>query len=194
MKIVRYLFLLVSICALSGIAKADQADFHEVVLDPPPSFITYPIFSTPYSPIVFTDCAGQLPTDVKQSYEGCFSGVNRSGKDWVGVNLFFDNTGALGGQPVSCTPDQDSGGNLGPNIYSISTCSLNGGQYVLSYTGGVISNNEFFVIAEDGVDPGSFPPGTLIADTVPEPESIWLLSTGLSGAGALIARRRWMRG
>lgn len=192
MKIFRYLFLLVSFCALSGMAKADQADFHEVVLDPP-GFTTYPIFSTPYSPIVFTDCAGQLPTNVKQSYEGCFSGVNRSGKDWLGVDLVFDNTAALGGQPVNCAPDQDSLGNLGPNLYTASTCSLSGNQYVLSYTGGVIHNNDFFVIAEDGVDPASFPPGTLTAETVPEPSSIWLLSTGLSGAGTLIARRRWMR-
>ena len=191
MKIVRYLFLLVSVCMLSGIAKADQADFHMVVLDPP--FPTYPIFSTPFGPISFTDCAGQLPTNVQQSYQGCFSGVNRTGNDWLGIDLVFDNTGALGGQPVNCTPDQDSLGNPGPNLYTVSTCSLSGGQYVLSYTGGVIHNNENFVIAEDGVAPEDFPPGTMTADIVPEPGSIWLLSTGLSGAGALFARRRWMR-
>lgn len=191
MKILRYLLLLVSFCALSGMAKADQADFHMVVLDPP--FTVYPIFSTPYSPIVFSDCSGQLPTNVKQSYQGCFSGVNRSGNDWFGIDLVFDNTASLGGQPVNCSPDQDTQGNLGPNFYTGSTCSLTGSQYILSYTGGLIHNNEFFVIAEDGVDPAAFPPGTLTAETVPEPGSIWLLSTGLSGAGALVARRRALR-
>lgn len=191
MKIFRYLLLLVSFCALSGMAKADQADFHMVVLDPP--FTVYPIFSTPFSPIVFTDCTGQLPTNVKQSYEGCFSGVNRTGNDWFGVDLVFDNTTPLSGQPVNCTPDQDNQGNLGPNFYTSSTCALSGSQYVLSYTGGIIHNNDFFVIAEDGVSPDQFPNGTLTADIVPEPGSIWLLSTGLSAAGAVVARRRALR-
>ncbi len=192
MKIVRYLLVIASFCLLTGIAKADQADFHAVVLDPPP-FATYPVFSTPFSPIVFTDCAGQLPTNVVQSYDGCFTGVNRTGQDWVGLVLSFIDNAGTGGQPVGCLPD---GG--GADFFATSQCNLSGSVYTLTYTDGVIQNNEFFVIAEDGVDPESFPQGTLNAMTastgpnsvVPEPGSIWLLSSGLSAAGALVARRR----
>jgi PEP-CTERM motif len=185
MKMLRYLFAIVSFCVLAGVAKADQADFHMVVLDPPP-FATYPIFSTPFSPIVFSDCSGQLPTNVLQSYDGCFTGVNRTGNDWIGLQLTFNNNSGTNGQPVGCTLD---GG--GADFYQTPNCTFTGSQYILTYASGTIFNNEFFVIAEEGVSPDAFPPGTLEAVTaVPEPGSLWLLSTGLSAAGAFFAKHR----
>src|ERR1700750_41349 len=103
MRMSRFLIVLALICGFTTIAKADQADFRMVILDP--DFITHPIFSTPYE-FTFAPCVeGQLPTNVVSSYQGCFSGVNRTGNDWGGVEMSVINTEALGSQPASCALD-----------------------------------------------------------------------------------------
>lgn len=192
MKLAHCFLAIAMACGLTGAAKADTLDFHMVVLDPPPApgFTTVPIFTTPFT-ITFSACApGQLPTNTLGTYEGCFSGVNRTGNDWTGLDLTFANNSALGGQPAGCALD---GG--GADIYAeppAGSCDLqNESQYVLIYTGGGIENNENFVIAEDGVDPGDFPEITAtVVVATPEPDSIWLLATGLLMMGLYFANRR----
>jgi hypothetical protein len=171
---------------------ADPLDFHMVVLDPP-GFNTVPIFTTPFI-VTFSACAaGQLPTNTVGTYDGCFSGVNRTGEDWTNLELVFGNNSALNGQPAGCALD---GG--GADLFaapSSGACDLqNGSEYVLIYTGGAILNNENFVIAEDGVDPSDFPEITAsVASTAtPEPGSIWLLASGMLMTGFYVAnRRKW---
>ena len=185
MRMFRFFLILVFLCGLTGIAKADQADFRLVILDP--DFITHPIFSTPYE-FSFAPCvSGQLPTNVVSSYQGCFSGVNRTGNDWIGVELTVSNTEALGSQPTSCALDGSE------DIYSSTNCNLSSdeSQYILTFSLGNIPNNGNFVIAEDGVDPSLFPTVTLVAVTspVPEPSSILFLSTGLFCAALFFLRR-----
>lgn len=183
MKMFRWLLAIAMVCGLTNVAKANQ-DFHMVVLDP---FATTPIFTTPFQ-FSFGACvAGQLPTNVKNSYEGCFSGVNRTGQDWTGLEMVFSNTAPLGSQPAGCALDGST------DFFQSASCSLtpDGSQYILSFTAGEIPNNGSFVIAEDGVDPASFPQITATASTeTPEPASIWLLSTGALMLGFFFANRR----
>jgi hypothetical protein len=186
MSLLRCLLAVALVCGLSGVARASQADFHTTVLDP---FATTPIFTTPFQ-FSFDPCvAGQLPTNVKDTYAGCFSAVNRTGKDWIGLQLVFGNTDSLGGQPASCALDGSA------DLFKNTSCALtpDGSKYILSFTGGAIPNNGSFVIAEDGVAPADFPMIDASVTTVtPEPDSILLLSTGIAALGSLAAkRRRW---
>ncbi|MCU1223217.1 MAG: sorting protein [Edaphobacter sp.] len=186
MRMLRCLVAVALVCGLAGVAKADQMDFHMVVLDP---FATTPIFTTPFQ-FTFEPCvAGQLPTNVNGSYMGCFSGVNRTGNDWAGMELSFTNTAALGSQPAGCALDGST------DFYQSATCSLtpDGSEYFLDFTIGSIPNNGSFVIAEDGVDPSDFPmvSATIIRTVTPEPGSIWLMSTGILMVGFFFAKRRW---
>jgi hypothetical protein len=190
MKLTHCFLAIALVCGFTSAAMADPLDFHMVVLDPP-GFNTDPIFTTPFT-LGFSTCApGQLPTNTLGTYKGCFSGVNRSGSDWTSLELVFGNNSALSGQPAGCALD---GG--GADLYaapSPTACSLqNESQYVLIYTGGAILNNENFVIAEEGVDPSAFPDITASVNTAatPEPESIWLLATGVLMTGFYFASRQ----
>ncbi|MDE1178431.1 MAG: PEP-CTERM sorting domain-containing protein [Edaphobacter sp.] len=192
MRITRYLLAISLLCGAFRFAKAD--DFRMVVLDPPPSsFPTYPIFDSPFT-FTFAPCAvGQLPTGTAGTYDGCFSGVNRTGEDWTSLMLNFANNSALSdAAPAVCSLDgggQDIFAAPGPG-----NCDLQDDeQYVLIFSGGLLKNNENFVIAEQGVDPSDFPEVTASFTTsaaTPEPESLWLLSTGLLYAGSLLKKRR----
>jgi hypothetical protein len=186
MRMVRCLLAIALVFGVNGVSRADTLDFHMVVLDP---FATTPIFTAPFSFSFDTCVVGQLPTNVHNSYEGCFSGVNRTGQDWVGLQLVFSNTAPLGSQPAGCALDGST------DYFQNATCALtpNGLQYILSFTTGAIPNNGGFVIAEDGVEPSLFP---LISATVtvatPEPNSIWLLSAGVLMVGVHFgSQRRW---
>lgn len=184
MRMFRFLLALTLVCGLTSFARADQ-DFRMVILDP--DFPTTPIFSTPFQ-FSFSPCVeGQLPTDVQGTYVGCFTGVNRTGNDWIGVQMTLVNTDILAGQDASCIDG-------GADIYQSAVCSLDpdGSSYTLTYTIGNIPNNGTFTIAEDGVDPLLFPPVTMTAITspIPEPSSLLLFSTGLLGVVTVTFGRR----
>jgi len=184
MKMLRCFFVFALVCGLNSVAHADTLDFHMVVLDP---FATTPIFTTPFQ-FTFAPCvAGQLPTNVNNSYEGCFSGVNRTGQDWVGLQMVFSNTAPLGSQPAGCALDGST------DYFQNASCILtpDASQYILTFTSGVIPNNGSFVIAEDGVDPSLFPMvSASVTVATPEPNSIWLLSAGVLLVGIHFARQR----
>lgn len=180
MRLLRCLFAVTLVCGLLGVAKADQLDFHMVVLDP---FETFPIQQVPFN-FSFTACTlGQLPTNTVGHYDGCFSGVNRTGSDWVGLQLGFSNTAHLHNQPAGCQLDGAQ------DYFKNTSCILtpDKSEYDLNFAGGVIPNNGSFVIAESGVAPSDFP---LVSATVtsltPEPSSIWLLSTGILVTGVFL--------
>ena len=188
MRILRCLVLIGLVLGLNGMAKADSLDFHMVVLDP---FSTNPIFTTPFT-FTFGACSvGQLPTNVMNSYEGCYSGVNRTGQDWTGLQMVFANTSSLASQPAGCALDGST------DYFSTPACVLTTdmSQYILSFTTGVIPNNGSFVIAEDGVSPDDFPMITATVTTsggttvTPEPGSIWLMSTGVLMTGFYLTKR-----
>jgi hypothetical protein len=202
MKFLRCLLALALICGFTSFAKADNSDFVQGVLDPPPMNAT-PIFGSTFS-ITFGTC----PTGF--NFDGCFEGENKSGMTFQSLHITYPNTSTLGGQPVSCNT------TLVGSIFTNSSCFLSsdGKTYSLEFFGGSglpsckhhddegdddrdsdWDNNEActFVIVEDGVDPGSFPTGTGVFSTtvpVPEPGTMALLSTGMTALGVFRIRRR----
>ncbi len=171
MRVLRCLVVIGVVCGLTGLAGATPVDFHMHILDPPPSFLVTPIETTPFT-FSFTACsAGELPNGM--TADGCFAGVNRTGQDWTNLQLTFADNGVLAGQPADCSPAPAD------NIFSSTDCSLNGSTYILTFSDGVLSNNAFFFITEDGVvPPEGFGTGMGTVLT-PEPVSVLLLSTGL---------------
>lgn len=185
MKLLRCLFALMLVCALSGMAKADPIDFHMVVVDPPGFNVTD--LTTTSAIVQFQACdAGQLPSGIVGTYIGCDTFENLTGGPITSLQLVFPDIGALVGQSANCTADEGA-----VNFFSTATCSLVNGFFVLNYSDGSIPQgfpNGVFTIAESGVDPSQFPEGTL--STTPEPSSIWLMSTGALMLGAFFYARR----
>jgi hypothetical protein len=182
------LLVITMVFALSGIAKADNLDFHMVVVDagtpastiylvPPPSPVTFQF--DPCNPLL-------SPTA-----DGCAYFVNLTGSTLTNLTLVLPDSGnALGQMP---NLDQSGFTTLagGPETYFFTQTqySISGGNYILSFSGGSILNDQAFTIAENGVDVSATPwTGTLT--TTPEPNSIWLLSTGAMMLGAFFYYKR----
>lgn len=197
MKVFRCLFAIALVCGLTSlVAKADPVDFKASVLDGPVT--GFDITSLAPFPVIFGTC----PTSI--TGDGCFLGINKTGVAITTLSLIFPDTGALGGQPVTCDT------SVPGSIFSSANCSLsnNGTIYTLDFSGGSIppctmSHHDdegdddddhptcgSFYIVETGVDPSVFPEGTGIPNAVPEPDTMLLLSTGIATMGTLIARRR----
>ena len=188
MKLLRCLFALMLVCALSGMAKADPIDFHMVVVDPPTGFDTTPINSlTPPTSIGFSACVpGQIP-GVEDPFEGCASFENSTSAAITSLELIFPNTSDLDSQTPNCGLDP----NTSVNDFASFSCTLTNGNYILDFTNGSIGVGGLFTVAEEGVDPNAFPDGTLTASSAtPEPSSIWLMSTGALLLGAFFYSRR----
>jgi hypothetical protein len=183
MKLLRYLAAIVLMCGLSAVAKAD--DFQMVVIDP---------FTGPYSinPIStnafsfgFAECEepGQVPAG--STFDGCFTGQNETGAILTSLQMtipVFDD------QTAGCSPS-----GTGLDLFSDVTCGENSSDtdYILSFSGGSITEGEIFTVAETGVAPEDFPDVAVVANA-PEPASIWLLATGLLMSGVFFVdwRRR----
>jgi hypothetical protein len=183
MRVLRFLALVAVTCIFTGLANA--ADFHMRVLDPPPpSYPTFPIFTTPFA-VTFTPCvAGELPDG--NTAEGCFAGHNESGQDWNNLQITFMNNAALASQTPNCAtgPSDD--------IFSNINCILtpDNSAYILSFSNGDISNGDFFFITEDGVDPAAFGTGTAVVMMTPEPASVVLALSGAMLFGLLLYTER----
>ena len=186
---------LTSIALLVGstaFASASEIDYRTNILDPlPPATTTsYPTFVITSAPFDFsyTGCiTNELPNGLQA--DGCFAGVNRSGSDWIGMQLTFPNVPILANQTVSCAPAPTD------NIYSSTNCTRNqdGSGDTLTFDNGVIRNGDFFFITEVGVLPAElFPQGhaTVTTSETPEPAPLILLGTGLSLTALLAWRTR----
>jgi hypothetical protein len=69
------------------------------------------------------------------------------------------------------------------------------GGYDLTFSGGSIATGHNLIILEEGVDPTLFM-GSAVANPVPEPDSLLLLSTGamMMATGLFMKRRRFAFG
>jgi hypothetical protein len=192
MKLFRYLFAIMLTCALSAMAKADTADFHMVIVDPPQgSFSTTPITSLTPPPIIsFSNCApGQIPGTV-DPYEGCASFENSTSSALTSLQLEFPDTDILNSQTPNCSPDPGVVSGASVDFFKTFSCSIVNGNYILDFSNGNIPVGALFTIAENGVAADCFPDGTLTSTSTPEPSSIWLLSTGALLLGGFFYTKR----
>jgi hypothetical protein len=185
MKLLRYLFALTLVCALSGMAKADPIDFHMVVVDAGTPLNTIYLVP-PASPVDFS--FGPCSSSYGPNEDGCAYFVNSMGYGLTSLQLEFPDAGSpAAGQTPNCSPS-----GTGLDFFAASSCSISGNNFIINFSDGLIPNGTAFIIAEDGVPTcdGSDPwTGTLSANA-PEPSSMWLMSTGVLMLGAFFYAKR----
>jgi hypothetical protein len=191
MKMFRCLLAIALVCELTGVAKANPIDFHMGVLDPVPQ-PTYTLVdgTTPFA-VAFGACPSNIVAD------GCFTGYNDT-KDvtFTSLHITFTNTTSndpsdqinfLNGQTPTCDT------NSPQSLFSNASCSLSPDEttYILDFFGGLgIAPGQFFFITEIGPVPNAFQGGIAEVSSVPEPNTVLLLSTGMAMIGLIIIRRR----
>lgn len=187
MKMLRFLIATFLVLGLTSVANA--VNFQMVVVDPPPTYTFYDITSldTAYT-LSWGDCApGEVAPGVPS--EGCISLLNGSGTTITSLDLSVPDTDGVLGLTATC-PSEPT------DIFGALSCTADpvDGTFTFDFSGGTgAAPGQFFVIAEGGVDPSTFPDTTATASGVtPEPSSIWLLTTGVLAGGFFFAplRRR----
>jgi hypothetical protein len=176
----RFLLAVAVVSALSGVAKAD--DFKMVVIDPTSftvNVITDPTFAFSFSPCVL----GQVPPGAG-TFDGCFTGLNETG--FTLTSLFIDIPAVVDGQTVGCALD---GGGF--DLFTNVSCQTNANGYILDFSGAPgVGEGVQFTIAEQGAPPQDFPDTINAVANAPEPNSFWLMSTGVLSVGLFGAYRR----
>jgi hypothetical protein len=212
MRTLRYLLAMALVCALSGVARAD--DYQMTVVDPnPPANLITQIYSDNFS-VTLSPCqSSQLFGLSAATYIGCFTGENDTGKPITSLQILIPvfNFNNQVDQPACAPVSQDiftkitcgftnnnkdtfvdlSGGNI-PAATGINGDCDNDGD------GGSRLNNDdvacnaasIFTIAEAGVPARDFPSFDVQANVTPEPSSIWLMSSGILSIGLFGAYRR----
>ena len=188
MKISACFLALVLLCGFVGTAKADTLDFQLSIFDPTSvsELVVHP--GVPFA-VAFGTCV------LGEGASGCFYGLNDSNVTLTTLDLSFINTiGApdspdfLNSQPASCVTSVP-----GSQFSAAPICELSpdGKSYDLSFTGTPgIGPHTIFTITETGPNPDAFQGGTAIANQVPEPGSIALMSSGVAYLGLLFGKRR----
>lgn len=189
MKIFRCFPALVLLCGLLGTAKADVLDFQFSIQDPPVTLTETLVFvDTPFA-VVFGTCL------LGEAANGCFYGLNKSKVTLTTLDITFINTigppgspDFLNGQPADCVTSVS-----GSQFSEAPICGLSsdGKSYDLFFRGTPgIAPDTVFTIEEVGPNPDAFQGGSAIANEVPEPGSIALMSSGAAFFGMLLRRYR----
>ena len=184
---------LICFCALILVmSSAAPAHAYRInVLDPPISYTSVP--SEPFA-VTFMPC----PTNAAN---GCFYGQNDTLSPLTTLEVYFPNTGVLAHQAPTCPTLTNP-----LSIFHSTSCAVQGGyQIVFFQTGtiGTIPPSSDFIIQIEGLtvtdsngNPvfptgGAYSPTTLSTPpTVPEPNSIVLLSTALLIGGFFFVKKR----
>jgi len=178
MKLLRCLFALTLVSAISGMARAN--DFKIGIQDSPPSPIDYT--GSPLT-VSFGSCNNGVPTD------GCVTIANDTVKTLTSLVLDI--------VPNSYTIADGGGGCLttSPSIHC-SYSEINDDLYQFLFTGldippsSEVRANDTFTIEEQGICPSDFPEVTVSPAVTPEPASLLLLATGFLLCAGFIYRRR----
>lgn len=173
---------------LFGLASQAKA-YRVIVVDPPPYTdpsqgvpVSYPITdSNPTIPAQWCDSA--LNSNIG-SYQSCFYGVNYLPNNETITELQVVLPTLAGGDPECAAFNNTSG-------MSCVVTGPNGGGYLLDFTGLDFTSASGVIIGIDAPE-SDFPDGLTftVLDVTPEPESIWLLSTGVMTSAGLYFRRR----
>ena len=177
MRLLRCLFALTFVCALSGMARAD--DFKLGVLDAPPTSIDYT--GSPLT-VKFGSCGPNTPND------GCVTIANDTGKELT--SLVIDIV------PNKYTIADGNGGCLSQKGITCTYTESNDDLYQFLFTGLDIPpasewcTTDTFTIEEEGIPFRDFPDATISSSTTPEPASLLLLATGCFLFAGFVYRRR----
>lgn len=205
MKLLRYVFAIVMMCALSGLVQAHA--FRLGVQDAGPG-VDYT--GTPLTGLLFGSCSSK-------SSDGCITIENDTGSLLKSFQLVFSDTIVTGG---TCTT------STGPVSFSCSESKV-GGNYIFTFSSATgipfDTKNEMvktedhkekkdkddkhqkgdedkdrdtddisdtFTIRETGVPYTAFAKDPLTLTSTPEPSTIWLMSTGALMLGGFFCYKR----
>lgn len=195
-------FLAMVVLGVSSLgARADLSDFKLEILDPSSGGpYLYYVNGTGSIPFTFGLCPSNNP--YASNADGCFTAYNNTDQTFTSLGLSFDNYSStaaptdffnfLNSQPANCDTSPAT-----TAFTRASACGLSAdsSRYNLLFTGGAgFVPGEYIVIAEFGASEDAFRNGSLtvfpmIAST-PEPETLWLLTTGAVLPAAAWWKRR----
>jgi len=207
MRMLRFMCATALVCGLGAVAKAQ--DFQAVVIDPLPSLGEInPIFNQDF-PVSLSPCqANQLDGLSTSQFVGCFTGLNLTGKPLTSLEIEFPAIylpGDILDQPGCPTETQDVFSTIGCGFTSPADT-----EYYVDFSGGDIPSLGFgsdcspgrnlvgcvqdslFTIAIGGIPFADVPQDFTVAANVvtPEPNSFWLMATGVLSVGLFGACRR----
>jgi hypothetical protein len=216
MRMLRFVCAIAVVCGISPMANA-TANFTAVVVDPQPTIGEITYITSPNFTITSLDTcqSNQLDGLSPSAFIGCFTGLNLSGKTLTSLQIEFPaiDIPGLGLALPSCPVETQ-------DVFSTLTCGFtdpSDTEYLLSFSNPIdpivsavnegdcdhdgdaghldgddikCDSASIFTIAIGGIPASDLPSDIGVVANAPEPNSFWLMSTGVLSIGLFGAYRR----